>query len=73
MKMNTEIEYDEFSNLTDIQKFFYGQNVFLTGVTGLVGKVIFILCMINICSFPQKTLLCLLMKKPLFYMTEIRN
>lgn len=37
--MDTEMEFEAYSNLTNIQRFFYGQNVFLTGVTGFVGKV----------------------------------
>jgi fatty acyl-CoA reductase len=38
--MDTETESTEFPNLTNIQSFFYGQSVFITGVSGLVGKVV---------------------------------
>lgn len=34
------MEFEAYSNLTNIQAFFYGQNVFLTGASGLVGKVV---------------------------------
>ncbi|XP_054718454.1 fatty acyl-CoA reductase wat-like [Uloborus diversus] len=34
------MELEDYSNLTPVQRFFYGKSVFLTGVTGLVGKVL---------------------------------
>ncbi|KFM82943.1 putative fatty acyl-CoA reductase, partial [Stegodyphus mimosarum] len=38
--MDTEMELEAYSELTPIQKFFFGRSVFITGATGLVGKVL---------------------------------
>ncbi|XP_054709743.1 fatty acyl-CoA reductase 1-like [Uloborus diversus] len=38
--MEAEMELEAYSNLTPVQSFFYGKSIFLTGVTGLVGKVL---------------------------------
>ncbi|GIY56141.1 charged multivesicular body protein 1a [Caerostris darwini] len=38
--MQTEMEDEAYSELTPIQKFFFGRSVFITGATGFVGKVL---------------------------------
>ncbi|GFU39352.1 putative fatty acyl-CoA reductase CG5065 [Nephila pilipes] len=38
--MQTEMENEAFSELTPIQRFFFGRSVFITGATGFVGKVL---------------------------------
>lgn len=38
--MQTEMEFEAFSDLTPVQQFYYQRNIFITGGSGLVGKVL---------------------------------